>query len=143
MAKKKGAKHHKRTTHRRRRMGAAPSNMQGIVMTLGGAVLAKVVTNNLPDTIGGFDLSKFKPAVPILAGYFLPSLIKNPIMVKVGEGMMIGGGLELTQQLGLIGALGDAAPFIAAYDKTPLLNAAGVSDSAPMVAGKESMVISG
>lgn len=116
MAKKrKGGK--KSAVRSRRRIGAAAKgNLTNVLYTLGGAVLGRVLVTKLPDNVGGVDIQKFKPAIPLAVGYFLPSFMKSSITAPLANGMMVAGGLELLNQFGVIGAMGLDAPFVAGIE---------------------------
>jgi hypothetical protein len=142
MAKKR--KHTKRrTTHRRRGMGAiSPTLMNAAYAIIGGAVgqlLDQVVANVIPSDFllkNPKALPYIKAGVPILSGYFLPKFLKNDMGRYGGLGMMTLGGVRLLGAFGVIQALnGVDTP----YYNTPMLAAAMQFDQgyqAPMLAGR-------
>lgn len=116
MARKKAAKKHH--VVRRRRMGAmaGKTDFTQLLFVVGGAVAANVVQKIIPDNIAGIDMAKFKAAIPVVIGVVLPMVSKNPIAKQIGLGMVAGGGATLLHEAGIIGAIIDGAPYIAAYD---------------------------
>lgn len=133
MAKRKASK--KTAPRRRRRMGAmgGKTDFNQLLMVVAGAVAANVVEKIIPDNVAGVDMSRYKAAVPAAIGVALPMVVKAPWAKSIGLGMVAGGGANLLQDAGIIGALGGGeAPMIAAYEQQAYLNA---SNTAPMLAG--------
>lgn len=114
MARRK--KHTKKAHSRKRskRMGAAASGMTSALFTIVGGVAARFVSNainntSLSDSYKGYVAA----AAPIVAGLFLPKVIKTPMGAALGTGMIAVGGLELVQSTGVLSGF----PVIAGYKK--------------------------
>jgi hypothetical protein len=134
MAKRKA--HKKATPHRRRRVGAmgGKTDFNQLLMVIAGAVGANVLEKIIPDNVSGVDLTKYKGAIPVAVGFFLPSMVKAPWAKGLGLGMVAGGGANLLKDAGIIGAItGDETPMIAAYEKQVYLTQ---GNSAPMISGR-------
>lgn len=133
MARKK----QKRTApRRRRRMGAASgkNDMMLLIGGVAGGALGKLLVNKLPDDIAGFDISKFKSAIPVVGGFLLGKSAKNPMLKAAGMGMVVVGGVDFVQNTGVLGYL--EAPMIAAIEN----NRQMALSEAPYVAGTGSAV---
>lgn len=133
MARKKSKKAPVRS--RRRRMGAmgGKTDFNQLLMVVAGAVGANVLQKVVPDTIAGIDMAKYKAAIPVVIGVVLPMTVKSPWAKSVGLGMVAGGGANLLQDAGIIGAMYDTAPMISAFEKEQ--NYLTNGDVAPMISG--------
>jgi hypothetical protein len=114
----KRKKHHaKKHTKRRRKMaGGASGMLMQAAGLVGGAVIARVVTNS-SKILPQID-AKIKDAAVIGLGLYFPKLVKGPIGASVGAGMVAMGGLALIQSTGAIQGIEDAIPatFMAGDD---------------------------
>ena len=101
MAKRK---HHKKVTHRRRRVGAVKGSfdIMPILFGIGGAVAGKVLVNFLPASMN----DKVKAAIPLAVGVAAPMFVKSQIVKEIGLGMGIVGGISLLQSFNVIHGIG-------------------------------------
>ena len=100
--------HHKRKTHRRKRshMGATGGNFTTMLSMVAGAVAGRVLQSKLQDKVN----PKLLAGGQVVAGMFLPKLIKSKIGAGIGAGMVVNGGVTLLNSFGVISAIsGDGA----------------------------------
>jgi hypothetical protein len=104
MSRKRKTATRKRTSRRRKGMGALPG-MKGITGSLmnvagaiGGAVAASYVENKLLATMF-VDKPAIKSGIVMAGGIALESLMKTPLLKSLGNGMAIAGGLSLAKTL--------------------------------------------
>jgi hypothetical protein len=100
------AKRKKKTTRRRRRSvsGIKDIDLQGIALAVGGAVLARVATNQLAKSTNT-TAQKAAPYVGLIAGIVLPMVVKNPMVRQVSLGLAAGGGVEALKAAKVISGL--------------------------------------
>jgi hypothetical protein len=135
-------KSNKKTSKKRRRMGATGKSSNMILEAaglIGGAVAARFVTTT--DKIPMFSTLQpnVKNAGVLALGYFFPQLIKGSIGKSIGMGMITAGGLGLVQSTGIIAGLedtmdvtvmaGDDLSVIAGYSEDNLSVIAGMDES--------------
>jgi hypothetical protein len=135
-------KSNKKTSKKRRRMGATGKASNMILEAaglIGGAVAARFVTTT--DKIPMFSTLQpnVKNAGVLALGYFFPQLIKGSIGKSIGMGMITAGGLGLVQSTGIIAGLedtmdvtvmaGDDLSVIAGYSEDNLSVIAGMDES--------------
>jgi hypothetical protein len=97
-------KHHKKSTHRRRRSGmgaVGTGNMTTLLSMVAGAVVGRVITTKLSDKINPKILAVGQVAV----GLFLPKMVKNKFVAGMGAGMAVNGGVFALQSFGVISAI--------------------------------------
>jgi hypothetical protein len=120
MSRKRKTATKKRISRRRKGMGALPG-MKGITGSLmnvagaiGGAVAASYVENKLLQKMF-VDKPAIKSGIVMAGGIVLESIMKQPLLKSVGNGMAITGGLSLAKKLipGLAG--------IGEYEMTSLM----------------------
>jgi hypothetical protein len=134
-------KSNKKTSKKRRRMGATGKASNMILEAaglIGGAVAARFVTTT--DKIPMFSTLQpnVKNAGVLALGYFFPQLVKSPIGKSIGMGMITAGGLGLVQSTGIIAGLedtmsvsvmaGDDLSVIAGYSEDNLSVIAGMDE---------------
>jgi hypothetical protein len=142
MARRHG-KHHKKTSRRRRRMGAMPgkADLMQTALAIAGGVGARLLVTKLPDTIANVDISKYKPYAPLVVGLVAPMLIKNPMIKPLATGMLVVGGVGALQSMDIIAGMGfNDAPMVANIPPKYLRPAqvAGQTVAGNFVAGKQS-----
>ena len=130
-------KHTTKKTHTKRRksrgMGAISGGMSTALFTILGGVAARFVTNALNSTsaIPATYKSYVAAGAPILAGYFLPKVIKSEMGKNLGTGMIAVGGLELVQATGALAGL----PIVAGYCGTGMGLAPSIQNTRGVIAG--------
>jgi hypothetical protein len=100
MAKRK---HHKKRTHRRKRahMGAIGGTL-GTLLTMGlGAIAGRLVQGKLESKVN----PKLLAGGQVVAGMFLPKLVKGKIGAGIGSGMAVNGIVTLANQFGIVSAI--------------------------------------
>lgn len=101
--------HHKRKAHHRRKrshMGAVSGNFTTMLSMVAGAVAGRVLQSKLQDKVN----PKLLAGGQVVAGMFLPKLIKSKIGAGIGAGMVVNGGVTLLNSFGVISAIsGDGA----------------------------------
>jgi hypothetical protein len=104
MSRKRKTATRKRTSRRRKGMGALPG-MKGITGSLmnvagaiGGAVAASYVEKKLMEKMFT-DKPAIKSGIVMAGGILLESIIKTPLLKSLGNGMAIAGGLSLAKTL--------------------------------------------
>ena len=100
MARRKHKKHH--TRRRRSTMGAVGSNVTTILSVVAGAVAGKFLQSKLSDKVN----PKILAGGQIVAGIFLPKLVKNEFMKGVGVGMIANGGVTALSEFGVLSGIG-------------------------------------
>jgi hypothetical protein len=106
MARRKS--HHKRKTHRRRKshMGSTGGNFTTMLSMVAGAVAGRILQTKLQDKVN----PKLLAGGQVVAGMFLPKLVKSKIGAGIGAGMVVNGGVTLLNSFGVISAIsGDGA----------------------------------
>lgn len=100
MAKKR---HHKKRSHKRRRshMGAVSSNLTTVLSMVAGAVAGRVLQSKLESKVN----PKILAGGQIVAGMFIPKVVKGKIGAGIGSGMIVNGGVTLLNQFGVISAV--------------------------------------
>lgn len=137
MAKRRKTKTAPRRRHRRRVGAMGGMDLTQVLYAIGGGVAARVLVTKLPDTVGGVDITKVKPFLPLAIGYFGGDFVKSPSLKPVWLGMMVGGGVNVLQGLNVIGNMNGDAPMVAAMNRrlmAPGMN--GQPTAAPFVAGR-------
>ena len=125
MARRKHKKHHSR--RRRSHMGAVVSNVTTILSVVAGAVAGKFIQSKLSDKVN----PKILAGGQIVAGIFLPKLVKNEFMKGVGVGMIANGGVTALSEFGVLSGIG-------ADDTT--VEYIGGSDEIATIAGDDSEI---
>ena len=137
-------RHHKKPVHHRRRrmggIGAVKGSAMTAVYYVAGAAGAQLVTKFVPST---WD-ARIAAGIPVVAGLFLPKLVKGEAGKAIGAGMVAVGGLKLVQSFGVLNGIG-AVSANANYT-TPLIgatyNRSGLVDrsySTPAIAGMDEL----
>ena len=114
MARRKKQIKRTKSRKRSRKMGAVASGMTSALFTIVGGVAARFVSNAIKNTSLSESYKGYAAAAaPIVAGLFLPKVIKTPMGASLGAGMLAVGGLELVQSTGVLAGF----PVIAGYKK--------------------------
>jgi len=105
MARRKSSK--RKTTRRRRsHMGATGGNLTTMLSMVAGAVAGRILQTKLQDKVN----PKILAGGQVVAGMFLPKLVKSKIGAGLGAGMIVNGGVTLLNSFGVISAIsGDGA----------------------------------
>jgi hypothetical protein len=104
MSRKRKTATRKRTSRRRKGMGALPGmkgltgSLMNVAGAIGGAVAASYVENKLLEKMF-IDKPAIKSGLVMAGGILIESMIKMPILKSVGNGMAIAGGLSLAKTL--------------------------------------------
>jgi hypothetical protein len=134
MSKRKHSKKKTHTKRRRRMSGGAAGMLTQAAGLIGGAVIARIVTNS-PKILPQID-AKIKDAAVIGLGLYFPKLMKGPIGASVGAGMVAMGGLALVQTTGVIGAIEDSIPVsVMAGDDLSVIAGDYSQDNLSVIAG--------
>jgi len=94
---------HKKSSHRRKRanMGAIGGTF-GTLLTMGaGAILGRLVQGKLESKVN----PKLLAGGQVVAGLFLPKLVKNKVGAGIGNGMAVNGIVTLANQFGIVSAI--------------------------------------
>lgn len=100
MANKKKKKTHRRTTYRRRVSGIKDVDFTVVALTIGGAVLGRVLSNKLAASTNT-TLVKLAPYSAVALGIILPMVTKAPMLKALSMGLVAGGGVTMLGQTGL------------------------------------------
>ena len=102
MARRKKAR---KTTRRRRSIGALGAMGGGVLLKVAGAVAGKVLSNVLDKQLGASmtGRSYLVAGAPAVAGFVLPMVSKNATVKALAEGMLIIGAVQLVKETGAIG----------------------------------------
>lgn len=138
--RKKHSSTHRRITHRRRYGAISGLDMKAALLSIGGGVAARLLVTKLPDTIGGVDISKFKPFAPLVIGFMLPKIAKNAMIKPLAEGMIVVGGLNALQSFNVIGAMGHDAPMVGWLPPHQIAKHLTMNGTTAMVAGHKKNV---
>jgi len=105
MARRRSTK--RKTTRRKRsHMGATGGNFTTMLSMVAGAVAGRILQSKLQDKVN----PKILAGGQVVAGMFLPKLVKNKIGAGLGAGMIVNGGVTLLNSFGVISAIsGDGA----------------------------------
>ena len=97
-------KRKKCTTRRRKRygMGAVGTSATTILSVVAGAVAGKFIQSKLSSKVN----PKILAGGQIVAGIFLPKLVKNEFMKGVGVGMIANGGVTALSEFGVLAGIG-------------------------------------
>jgi hypothetical protein len=97
-------KRKKHTTRRRKRsgMGAVGTSATTILSVVAGAVAGKFIQSRLSSKVN----PKILAGGQIVAGIFLPKLVKNEFMKGVGVGMIANGGVTALGEFGVLAGIG-------------------------------------
>lgn len=106
MARRKKAR---KTSRRRRSIGALGKMGGGVLLKVAGAVAGKVLSNVLDKQIGASmtGRSYLVAGAPVAAGLILPMVSKNATIKALAEGMLVIGAVQLVKETGAIGAIMD------------------------------------
>ena len=102
MARKRKKHSTRRRHHRRSHMGAVGSNVTTILSVVAGAVAGKFLQSKLSSKVN----PKILAGGQIVAGMFLPKLVKGEIMKGVGVGMIANGGVTALSEFGVLSGIG-------------------------------------
>jgi hypothetical protein len=132
----------RKSSHRRRKVGAIGSGMASALQMIAGGVAAQFagkLVDRLPFVKDQSEKTKglIKGALPIALGMYLPKLIKGS--GQIGAGMVVGGGIKLVQsvvpQIGAVGMdyyANKPTPIISGYQTaTPGNYIAGYQTATP------------
>jgi len=106
MARRRSHSKKKTTRRRRSHMGATGGNFTTMLSMVAGAVAGRILQSKLQDKVN----PKILAGGQVVAGMFLPKLVKNKIGAGLGAGMIVNGGVTLLNSFGVISAIsGDGA----------------------------------
>jgi hypothetical protein len=132
MAKRRSKK---RSTRRRKSMGAVGGGMTTAITMIAGAVAGRLISSKLKDKVN----DKILSGGQIVAGMFLPKLVKNKFMSGIGAGMIVNGGVELISSFGVISGM-DSEPsieYIGEMDEMYSLDDTMSGDDLSIISGDE------
>ena len=97
-------KRKKHTSRRRKRsgMGAVGTSATTILSVVAGAVAGKFIQSKLSSKVN----PKILAGGQIVAGIFLPKLVRNEFMKGVGVGMIANGGVTALSEFGVLAGIG-------------------------------------
>jgi len=106
MARRRSHSKKKTTSRKRSNMGATGGNFTTMLSMVAGAVAGRILQSKLQDKVN----PKILAGGQVVAGMFLPKLVKNKIGAGLGAGMIVNGGVTLLNSFGVISAIsGDGA----------------------------------
>lgn len=135
MAKKK------KTTHRRRRrVSGFGSGMQGILMTVAGAVGGGIAARMAMNTLGAGRDPKLVAGGAVLAGAWIANHNKSGLMHGVGIGFATTGAVDLLQGMHVIKGVGETDTYYLNGPDGDDMNGSYQDD---VVAGLDNSIIAG
>jgi len=113
MAKRRKKRSH---TRRRRISGVGKIDVQGLLLAVGGAVLASNVQKMLAKDATKTTLVTIAPFSGLALGLGLPLIVKNPMVTALAGGAAIWGGVQVVKKLApaLVGNIPGMVPIISA-----------------------------
>ena len=137
MARRKKARHHH--TRRHKMSGIGGSAMNALYIGA-GAIAGEALANALTSMTGAQGSSSMSNLIPpgatIVAGIFLPKILKGDIGEGLGAGMVATGCLYAAQNFGIISGIGETPKIAGKYSNKPIRRIAGYQTaSGAMVSG--------
>ena len=130
--KRKTATRRHHTVRRRRVSGIKDVDFTMIALTIGGAVLGRILSNKLAASTTSPTMVKLAPYSGVILGIILPMVVKNPMIKDLSLGLVAAGGVTLLGPTGLKVISGLENPIVGRigypYNQIPYGKVAGIVD---------------